>query len=63
LRANVIFHETDHKLKPHIPRIIGKRIPRRQNRARSFLIAGQPCDSEPCHRRFLHALRLTALCD
>jgi hypothetical protein len=27
---DVIFHETDHKPKPHIPRIIGKPIRKRQ---------------------------------
>jgi hypothetical protein len=29
---DVIFHETDHKPKPHIPRIIGKPIPKRLSR-------------------------------
>jgi hypothetical protein len=29
---DVIFHETNHKTKPHIPRIIGKRISNRLSR-------------------------------
>jgi hypothetical protein len=29
---NVVFHETDHKLKSHIPRITGKPLPKRPSR-------------------------------